>query len=132
MYSDIPERRALSNAEKIARWNMLMRANVSLVRLTTRDGRHVTLTSECVEDVSLELLRSMVESMLGVSAHVDERNQCDGCRRGLPLRSDGVHIGEGYDLIGCTGIALQSVRRAPRSRARVSNESQRELGGGGR
>lgn len=28
-------------------------------------------------------------------------NQCDGCRRGLPLL-DGVHRGEGYDLIGCT------------------------------
>jgi hypothetical protein len=29
------------------------------------------------------------------------RNQCDGCARGLPLE-DGIHRGEGYDLIGCT------------------------------
>ena len=28
-------------------------------------------------------------------------NQCDGCARGLPLR-DGIHVGEGYDMIGCT------------------------------
>jgi hypothetical protein len=28
-------------------------------------------------------------------------NQCDGCRRGLPLE-DGIHIGEGYDMMGCT------------------------------
>lgn len=28
-------------------------------------------------------------------------NQCDGCRRGLPLEN-GIHRGEGYDLIGCT------------------------------
>lgn len=33
--------------------------------------------------------------------NVSERNQCDGCRRGLPLK-DGVHRGEGYDAIGCT------------------------------
>ena len=28
-------------------------------------------------------------------------NQCDGCRRGLPLK-DGFHQGEGWDAIGCT------------------------------
>jgi ribosomal protein L32 len=28
-------------------------------------------------------------------------NQCDGCARGLPLEN-GIHRGEGYDLIGCT------------------------------
>jgi hypothetical protein len=29
-------------------------------------------------------------------------NQCDGCRRGLPLRGR-IHFGpEGYDLIACT------------------------------
>jgi len=28
-------------------------------------------------------------------------NQCDGCRRGLPV-VDGVHQGTGYDMIGCT------------------------------
>lgn len=28
-------------------------------------------------------------------------NQCDGCRRGLPLEN-GVHKGAGYDMIGCT------------------------------
>ena len=28
-------------------------------------------------------------------------NQCDGCRRGLPI-VDGLHKGEGYDMIACT------------------------------
>lgn len=28
-------------------------------------------------------------------------NQCDGCRRGLPLK-DGIHYGDGYDMITCT------------------------------
>lgn len=28
-------------------------------------------------------------------------NQCDGCRRGLPLK-DGIHYGDGYDMIACT------------------------------
>lgn len=31
----------------------------------------------------------------------EEKNQCDGCARNLPLK-DGVHSGGGYDLIGCT------------------------------
>lgn len=29
-------------------------------------------------------------------------NQCDGCRRGLPLDNNGVHRGKGFDAIGCT------------------------------
>jgi len=29
-------------------------------------------------------------------------NQCDGCRRGLPLDDDGIHRGRGYDMIACT------------------------------
>ena len=28
-------------------------------------------------------------------------NQCDGCRRGLPI-DNGIHRGEGYDMIACT------------------------------
>ena len=28
-------------------------------------------------------------------------NQCDGCRRNLPV-VDGLHKGEGYDMIACT------------------------------
>ena len=31
-----------------------------------------------------------------------EINQCDGCRRGLPLDGNGIHWGTGYDMIGCT------------------------------
>ena len=32
-----------------------------------------------------------------------EKNQCDGCRRGLPLK-DGIHKNSDsiYDIIGCT------------------------------
>lgn len=33
---------------------------------------------------------------------LDFVNQCDGCRRGLPIDENGVHVGEGYDMIGCT------------------------------
>ncbi len=33
---------------------------------------------------------------------VGDMNQCDGCRRGLPLDEHGIHCGEGYDMIGCT------------------------------
>lgn len=29
-------------------------------------------------------------------------NQCDGCRRGLPLDENGIHVGPGFDMIGCT------------------------------
>lgn len=29
------------------------------------------------------------------------KNQCDGCRRGLPLK-DGIHRGGGFDMIACT------------------------------
>lgn len=32
----------------------------------------------------------------------DMLNQCDGCRRGLPVDENGNHVGEGYDMIGCT------------------------------
>lgn len=42
-----------------------------------------------------------------------EANQCDGCNRGLPL-VDGIHRGEGYDMIGCTreryASSLEEVR----------------------
>jgi len=31
-----------------------------------------------------------------------ERNQCDGCARGLPIDEHGIHRGEGYDVIVCT------------------------------
>jgi hypothetical protein len=30
-----------------------------------------------------------------------ELNQCDGCRRGLPVNG-GLHRGGGYDLMACT------------------------------
>jgi len=29
-------------------------------------------------------------------------NQCDGCRRGLPIDENGIHYGEDFDMIGCT------------------------------
>ena len=31
-----------------------------------------------------------------------ERNQCDGCARGMPIDEHGIHRGEGYDVIVCT------------------------------
>ena len=38
----------------------------------------------------------------------EERNQCDGCNRGLPI-VDGIHRGEGYDMIGCTAHLYKEV-----------------------
>ena len=34
--------------------------------------------------------------------YADDVNQCDGCRRGLPLDELGIHYGEGFDMIACT------------------------------
>ena len=39
--------------------------------------------------------------MSGKLDFVDD-NQCDGCRRGLPVDENGVHFGAGFDMIGCT------------------------------
>jgi hypothetical protein len=49
-----------------------------------------------------------------VLAAASELNQCDGCRRGLPLNASGIHRGEGYDLIGCTAdrYAMTTEREA--------------------
>ena len=43
-------------------------------------------------------------------AFEDFVNQCDGCRRKLPLNEYGIHVGEGYDMIACT--AKRYVRQA--------------------
>ena len=39
--------------------------------------------------------------MYGDKPKPKEVNQCDGCRRGLPI-VDGLHKGPGYDMIACT------------------------------
>ncbi len=40
-------------------------------------------------------------------------NQCDGCKRGLPLK-DGIHkASEGYDMIGCTAERYQKTSEGP-------------------
>lgn len=36
-----------------------------------------------------------------------EENQCDGCRRGLPLE-DGIHVSEDGYMIGCTKHLYES------------------------
>ncbi len=36
-----------------------------------------------------------------VTPNIVSVNQCDGCRREMPL-VDGIHKAEGYDMIGCT------------------------------
>jgi hypothetical protein len=56
----------------------------------TRDGRKFCV--RCGENMPKPAPESPGSAAL---------NQCDGCRRGLPLR-DGTHYGEGYDAIGCT------------------------------
>jgi len=38
---------------------------------------------------------------------IETPNQCDGCRRGLPLH-DGIHRGDGYDMIACTASRYES------------------------
>jgi hypothetical protein len=37
-------------------------------------------------------------------------NQCDGCRRELPLEGD-IHVGEGYDMIACTASRYKDIAR---------------------
>jgi hypothetical protein len=52
-------------------------------------------------------------------------NQCDGCCRGLPL-SNGIHRGEGYDLIGCAAhLYATAVYEAldERAKKRTSQEN---------
>ena len=39
-------------------------------------------------------------------------NQCDGCRRGMPLK-DGLHRAPGYDFIGCTAERYTKPEPAP-------------------
>lgn len=38
-------------------------------------------------------------------------NQCDGCRRGLPIVRGRVHRGEGYDIIACTAHLYQPLMK---------------------
>jgi hypothetical protein len=38
-------------------------------------------------------------------------NQCDGCRRGLPVEN-GLHRGAGYDLIHCTRALYEQMKPA--------------------
>lgn len=57
-------------------------------------------------------------------------NQCDGCRRGLPLRG-GIHRGEGYDLIACTADRYDDITFGDRGIA-INESSDRicaECGG---
>jgi hypothetical protein len=49
------------------------------------------------------------------------QNQCDGCRRGLPL-VDGTHKGEGYDMIGCTAHLYADPLPSEASRASQERE----------
>lgn len=47
-------------------------------------------------------VRSEADANRALAANVtNPLNQCDGCRRGLPI-VNGIHRGPGYDLIGCT------------------------------
>lgn len=46
-----------------------------------------------------------LDKALGIDTYSrgnETANQCDGCRRGLPLDEHGIHWGKGYDMIGCT------------------------------
>ena len=51
-------------------------------------------------DTLLDEWRCVIECALSAAPAVPV-NQCDGCRRGLPL-VEGIHKGEGYDFIACT------------------------------
>lgn len=46
-----------------------------------------------------------------VAVPIVPTNQCDGCRRGLPI-IEGIHVGQGYDRIGCTAHLYQNARSA--------------------
>lgn len=60
----IPERVALSDAEKVARWNILMRDDLLAITLTTTKHRRCMLTPELIEDVHTSFLAGMIDSML--------------------------------------------------------------------
>jgi len=47
-------------------------------------------------------------------------NQCDGCRRGLPVDEHGVHRGKGYDMIDCTAHLYQAPAQQP-----ITDDTQR-------
>lgn len=47
-------------------------------------------------------------------------NQCDGCRRGLPVNERGIHRGEGYDLIACTAHLYQAPAQEPMTDAQAA------------
>lgn len=41
-------------------------------------------------------------------------NQCDGCRRGLPVNDHGIHRAAGYDFIACTAHLYQPPAQKPK------------------
>ena len=54
--------------------------------------------------IGLKMAWEAIESLVYMYGDGDkEINQCDGCRRNLPV-VDGIHQGQGYDLIACTKV----------------------------
>lgn len=41
---------------------------------------------------------------------VDDPNQCDGCRRGMPVDEHGTHYGEDFDMIACTRNRYKKIK----------------------
>lgn len=55
-------------------------------------------------------------------------NQCDGCRRGLPVNDHGIHRAAGYDLIACTAHLYQPTAQQPMTEDQISTLGQSRLG----
>lgn len=78
--------------------------------LVTNEGTPKTLSLQKFADLNAveDWLAALPNRMTEAEAEVFDTefeefvNQCDGCRRGLPLDDDGVHRGRGFDMIGCT------------------------------
>jgi hypothetical protein len=62
---DLPERRVLSDAEKVARWNLLLRADLLHIVLTTSSGQHIMISPEGLETFTLDSLARVLECSLG-------------------------------------------------------------------
>lgn len=84
--------------------------NMRVFRLREKLGRrglmlvkHGDIWRVTNEGTAKTLIEHDFANLDEVEAWVKDFNQCDGCRRGLPLDENGVHHGDGrYDMIGCT------------------------------
>jgi len=87
--------RRMERAEARAEW---LEAALQFIAEEHDAGRHDGLPESCPAHDEYVMWEAAREAL----APQPERNQCDGCARGLPIDEHGIHRGEGYDVIVCT------------------------------